>query len=392
MHASRTALGAWLAMSWILVPPCAHAAGPAPITTNVDPAFGGFGDVSIVASLPSLDPSGIAVTEGRIFLTFPRHAVDHAGPVLAELRDGKPVAFPSVAYAQATDAPPSQRLVSPHGMTTDSLGRIWVIDDGKVKGHPIPPGGAKVVGIDPRTGQIIASVVLDAALRPDSHMNDLRVDLTHGAKGTAFVADSSFGHDPALVVVDLATGRQRRILAGHHSIVADPHFMTVLDGRPRVKLDGRKPDYPSGGVDSITLSPDSKTLYYSPLAGRELYSLPTALAADFDATDAQLAEAVRDEGPKGTADGLATDPWGRIYTTAGDLDAVMRRNTDGSFDIVARDARFVWPDGIFADAHFVYVVLGQWSRLPGFNGGHDLRKPPYLVARIPITAPSSAHD
>jgi hypothetical protein len=52
---------------------------------------------------------------------------------------------------------------------------------------------------------------------PESHMNDLRVDLTHGAAGTAYVADSSFGTTPALVVVDIATGRERRVLGSHQS-------------------------------------------------------------------------------------------------------------------------------------------------------------------------------
>ncbi|WP_454622055.1 hypothetical protein [Bradyrhizobium cenepequi] len=29
--------------------------------------------------------------------------------------------------------------------------------------------------------------------------------------------------------------------------------------------------------------------------------------------------------------------------------------------------------------------LAQWNRLPGFNGGHDLRQPPYPLVRSPIT-------
>lgn len=54
--------------------------------------------------------------------------------------------------------------------------------------------------------------------------------------------------------------------------------------------------------------------------------------------------------------------------------------------VVARDARIVWPDGIFATAGHVYVTLGQWNRLPSFNGGKDLREPPYLLMRAPLEA------
>lgn len=137
----------------------------------------------------------------------------------------------------------------------------------------------------------------------------------------------------------------------------------------------------------MTLSADSSRLFYAPLSSDRLYSLPTALLADFAKDDAALAAAVRDEGEKGSADGLATDAWGRIYTTAGEQDAVFRRDLDGRFSLVARDPRFVWPDGIFADDRYVYVTLGQWTRLPRFNDEQDLRKPPFLVARMAIRPP-----
>lgn len=368
--------------------PDAHRAVAAPpvVTSNADAGFGAQGQVEIIARIPGPDPSGIAVTDGRLFLTFPRHDGDHDGPVFGEWKDGHLIPFPSATYAAARSGPPEKRLISPHGMTTDTQGRLWLIDDGKVKGQPIAPGGAKVVGIDPRSGAVFCSVVLKDALRPDSHMNDLRVDLTHGAQGTAFVTDSSFKGHPAIVVVDLASGRQRRVLEGTPSVMPDKGYQTVLDGRVLGMKPGH-PQFPASGVDGISLSGDGQRVLYAPLASRRLYSLPTAALADFSVPSEKLASMVVDEGEKGAADGLATDAWGRLYTTAADHDAVFRRNADGSFDLVASDPRFVWPDGIFADDRAVYVVLGQWTRLPQFHDGQDLRKPPFLVARMPITPP-----
>jgi sugar lactone lactonase YvrE len=358
----------------------------AQVVDNTDPGFGAQGAVEIVASIPSPDPSGIVVIGDRLFLGFPKHDGDHPGPVLAEWKGGRLVPYPSAAWAEASTGAPADRLISPHGLTLDAKDRLWVIDDGKIKGQPIPPGGAKLVGIDPASGKVFAKVLLDAATLPGSHLNDLRVDLTHGAQGTAFISDSSFDGHPALVVVDVATGRQRRVLAGDKSVVADSGFLTFLGGRP-LRADPANPTFPGGGVDAVTLSKDGDRLYYAPLSSHRLYSLPTALLADFAADDAALSRAVVDEGEKGSADGLATDPWGRIYTTAGEHDAIFRRNTDGSFDLIARDPRFVWPDGIFADSRYVYVTLGQWTRLPRLNNGQDLRKPPFLVARVPIPPP-----
>jgi sugar lactone lactonase YvrE len=288
--------------------------------------------------------------------------------------------------ASSTSGNPSERLVSIHGLTADTQGHLWAIDDGKVQGQPITPGGAKLLGFDPVSGRVIAKVILRDALLPGSHMNDLRIDLTHGAQGTAYISDSSFDGHPALVVVDIASGRQRRVLGDDPRIKADPGYQTVLDGHVLHQQPGH-PTFPGSGVDGVTLSPDSTRLYFAPLASRRLYSIPTALLADFTKDDAALAAAIHDDGEKGAADGLATDPWGRIYTTAADHDAVFRRDKDGHFDLIARDPRFVWPDGIFADGRYVYVVLGQWTRLPLFHDGQDLRKPPFLVARMAITAP-----
>lgn len=373
----------WLAGIGLLL---AGTAASAQVTDNHDPGFQPSGEVEIVASIPAPDPSGIAVAGGRLYLTFPKHDGDHPGPVLGEWKDGRLVPFPSAHWAEAATGDPAERLISPHGLTLDTRGRLWVIDDGKIKGQPIPPGGAKVVGIDPASGKVFANVILKDALLPGSHMNDLRVDLTHGEKGTAYISDSSFDGHPALVVVDIATGRQRRALANDKSIKADPGFLTFLGGKP-LRGDPRHPTFPYSGVDGVTLSKDSDRLYYAPLGSHRLYSLPTALIADFAADDAALARAVVDEGEKGSADGLATDAWGRIYTTAAEHDAVFRRNLDGSFDLIARDPRFVWPDGIFADDRYVYVTLGQWTRLPQFHDGQDQRKPPFLVARMAIRPP-----
>lgn len=371
----------------------AHAAPPASEATNRDHGIASSGPFEVVARFEGPGPSGIAVTHGRVFVGFPRHAVNHRGATLAELKDGRLYPYPDAAHSMPSDRPAAERLMSIHGMTTDTQGRLWAIDDGKLAGQPLVPGAAKVIGIDPATNRIFASIILHApALLPDSHMNDLRVDLTHGAQGTVYVTDSSFGMSPALVVVDIATGRQRRVLADHPSIKAERGFMAVVEGRPLVFDPPRHPPaFVWGGVDGITLSPDGETLYYSQLTGRRLYGIPTRLLSDFSKDDARLAAGIRDLGEKGVADGLASDAQGRIYTTNFEHDAIFRRNADGSFETMVHDPRVLSPDGIFVDGNMVYCTLGQWNRLGGLNGGHDLRVPPYYLIRFP-TDPAPAVD
>lgn len=357
-------------------------AGSSASAATLDRSLIPVGSIEQVAAFEGPGPSGIVVSpDGRTFVGFPRHAIDHPGMTLAERVNGRLVPYPSKGISEPSSLSDAQRLISVHGMTLDSQGRLWLIDDGKLAGHEgIQPGAAKIVGIDLKTNKIFASVVLKDALLQDSHMNDLRIDLTHGAQGTAYVADSSFGDKPAMVVVDLASGKQRRVLSTDPSIIAQKDFVTQLDGVP-MRYEGSKTVFPHGGVDSLALTPDGSRLYYSPLTSRHLWSLPTASLSDFALNDAALASQIRDEGEKVMTDGMDMDRQGRIYLTDAEHHQILRRWPDGHLEVVLRDPRLVWPDGLFVTEHYVYVTLGQWDRL-GKN--FDTRRPPYLLVRSSI--------
>lgn len=362
----------------------------APLGDTGDPSAIPAGSINVIGQFTDPGPSGVAVTpDKRIFISFPRHAQNHKDATLAEIIDGKRVPFPNKEMSLPSNLPLKDRLVSVHGIALDSKNNLWVIDDGKRAGiNGIPDGAAKVVGFNIHTHKVIASIPIHApSLLQDSHLNDLRIDLTHGAKGMAYITDSSFGTSPALVVVDLATGKQRRVLADHISTQPEKGFVAYLAGKPRL-YDPKHPSFPVGGADGITLSHDSKTLYYAPLTSRKLYSIPTDILADFQNNEDILAKNVKDLGEKGFADGLASDSQDRIYTTNGEHNSIWQRWPDGHMELIARDPRVDWPDGIAVQNNGIYVTAGQWERLAGFHHGKDLREPNYLLLYIPIpTAP-----
>ena len=97
----------------------------------------------------------------------------------------------------------------------------------------------------------------------------------------------------------------------------------------------------------------------------------------------QIEDAVKYEGERPACDGLAEDEKGNIYFGAFEQQSIIKRNTNGDFSLLSHDKdNFVWPDGLAYRNGYVYVTLGQWNRLPSFNDGKDLRKPPYLVVKI----------
>ncbi|MFT4155649.1 L-dopachrome tautomerase-related protein [Parafilimonas sp.] len=344
-------------------------------------------NVSFIAHInpPNPDPSGIALSKtGRIFLGFPRHADNHTQFALAELVNEQLIPFPDSSFIYPSAKPYKEWLVSPHGMYMDKNDVLWILDDGKRAGiQEIPEGAAKVVAIDINTKRIVHTLVIPAnVLSSNAHYNDLRVDLTHGAKGTVYIANSGFGERYSLVVIDVASGKTREVLLNQPSTSPESKFMAFLEGKPHV-ADMQKQTFPQGGADGIALSPDSKKLFWTAISSRNLYSINTDTLSNFSLDETTIEKAVMFEGQHPACDGLAEDDKGNIYFGAFEQQSIVKRTPDGECQLLAHNAaNFVWPDGLAYHGGYVYVTLGQWNRLAGFNNGKDLRKPPYLVAKI----------
>lgn len=350
------------------------AAQEAPVST--DHGARPSGNVTVIARFADAQPSGIAVLpDGALALSFPRSALDHRGPRLGHWSQGKLTPYP--------DAASQARFVSPLGMTIDARGRLWVLDEGVVAGSNAVPK-PHLFAIDPKSRRIVEDIALVGAPLPDGvAVNDVRVDPTHGKAGTVYISDISADH-PGIVVVDLAMRRARHVLTGAPQVSATPGFAMMVDGQ-LLRYDPARPNFAVGAIDGIVLSTDMTRLYWAPLAGRRLYSLPTALLADAAVSDADLRKAIRDEGEVGVMDGMAAGPDGSLYVTDVERHAIQRRWPDGHLSTVARDPRLIAPDSIALTPDAMYVTVGQWSRLPGFNGGRDRVERPWFVVKIART-------
>jgi sugar lactone lactonase YvrE len=288
--------------------------------------------------------TGVTVArDGRIFVNFPRWTEDSPVSVAEVLKDGSIRPFPDERWnawrnSRKDELDARSHWVCVQSVVADRQGNVWVLDAAAPGQGPVVPMGPKLVKIDPASGRVAQTVAFDETIAPQgSYLNDVRFspDGRH-----AYITDS--GAKGALVVVDLASGRSRRLLDGDPRTQPEKDVLVKADGQVLRRTDGRAVEF---AADGIALSPDGATLYWQAIKGRTLYGVPTAALTDATLTPAQLSTRVARVGDNGPADGLLIGRDGRLYVTAPEDDAVkVRDNVSAPLRVLVRDARLRWPD------------------------------------------------
>jgi sugar lactone lactonase YvrE len=349
-----------------------------------------IGAIELVATFNGAMPTGVSVAnDGRIFLNFPRWG-DDVEYTVAELRDGKTVAYPDAKinhYAEGDDA--AEKLVSVQSVVVDPSGeRLWILDTGSIQFGPIKPGGAKLIGVDLKSNQIVRKIIFPASVAlSTTYLNDVRFDLHRGSQGMAFITDSSSSGANGIIVVDLGSGESWRRLNDHPSTKADLSIVPIVEGEVlATRLLGKWPAKFAVGADGIAISPDGKTLYYCPLTSRHLYSVRVDALVDRSVSDPEVAATVRDLGEKGGAgDGLEADTQGGVYLSDYEHNSITRRDHDGLIETLVHDPRVLWPDTLsLASNGFLYFTVNQIERQGVFHEEHDYRKKPYALFRVKV--------
>jgi sugar lactone lactonase YvrE len=334
-------------------------------------------------------PVGVAVnSQGRIFVSYPRWE-DEVPYSIAELKGGQAVPYPDAALNAQPRPFDVNRFVGVQGLIVDGRDRLWVLDTGTYNLGPILNQQApKLVGIDTATNRVVKTIRFPAnVVLPDTYLNDLRVDLRQGQDGVAYITDSGAKSKGGLIMVDLGTGRSWRKLTGHKSVLAEPKFVPVVDGQPMyIRPRNGVAQFVNLSSDGIAISPDGATLYYTPLASRRLYSVPTAALRDEGLSDAQVSKQVQDLGEKGVSDGMGEDTAGNLYTTNYEQHAVLQRLPSGELKTLVQDPRLIWPDTLAIQGGYMYILSDQLNRQGGYHFGRDVRVKPYVLFRVKVNA------
>ena len=348
-----------LASALLLAAPVAHAA----------PAL-----VPVVTS--NLVLNGVTATKaGELFITYARQDKAH-GIEVGRLVNNAPVAFPNDSWnAWAPGRDGHNVFVWANALRIGPDGMLWVVDAGAPgPGKAQVPGGAKVVRLDPQTGEVKAIFPMDGAITPMSYVDDIRFNGDH-----AYLTDA--GKPGGVIVLDLRSGQVRRVLDNDPSTVAQK--AQTADGRALVDAQGRPVGF---NADQLEVSPDGRWFYYQPATG-PFYRIETRYLDDPALKDADIHAHVQLWARTGATGGTAMDASGVMYVSDLNRDAILRITPDGAITTLVQDPRLVWVDAMWIDDHGALLApAAQLDRTPGLNGGRDTVQYPVVIYSLQIGA------
>jgi len=213
--------------------------------------------------------------------------------------NGKSVLQPWPSY-QSQDANSPSGIKYVQSMEIDPQGRMWILDAGFLnlfveelfEWHTprlivVDIGSLKVLQVH--------EFPPDVAIPPESFLNDLVLDVH---SGYAYISDAR--QQGGIIVYEYDSNTSWRW--DDPTMHGEPLELRFCDGKV----------YPISptGQDGIALSPDTTELYYCPLAGTGLFSVPTAPLRTRSISSQDVA--CHGERPS-ISDGLAFDAVGNLY-------------------------------------------------------------------------------
>lgn len=318
-----------------------------------------------------MPPGNLAIApDGRMFMSV--H--EFYGPELRVVEvmpngDAKP--YPTEDWARAPSED-GDGLNGVLGLRVDREGVLWMLD-GQGENQT-----GRVVGWNTRTEQLHAIYYIGQPIaRPFSFLNDLAVDREHEA---IYISDTADHVNSALIVIDLTTGRARRVLEGSRFTKAEDTPM-VIDGR-EILLGG---DPAKIGVNPITVDPTNTWVYFAPMTSSSMYRVRTTDLLDESLSAAALEARVERYGDKPISDGSTVDAEGNVYITAMTDNAIGVTKADGAYEVLFQsDDGLPWPDGFaIGPDGYVYATVNELHRSPVLNGGEDASLGTYRIVRFP---------
>ncbi|MFB2662079.1 L-dopachrome tautomerase-related protein [Shewanella mangrovisoli] len=369
-----------LLMSQVLMAPQAMAQPSEQVIAQVQP--------EVYASLDGA-VGGISFTSTNR-LIFSYHPFYQPNIKVGELlANGKVTPFPNSDWQQCHD--PQGKPKDPDtclnwvlGLRTDNQDKVWLLDSGQAEPRIEP----KLVAWDTRKNQLDRIIHLPFPVSiPESQHNDFVISSRHQAIIIADegIATSPIGDKAALVVVDLTTGKSRRVLQGDNSVMPDLQRPLIIDSH---SAQPKRIDV-YVGADGIALDSAEHWFYFAPMNKDKVYRVAMEDLLNPDLSPQALSAKVETYADKPNNGGLSIDTANNLYLTEVGERAIgiIPANTR-QYQTYVYDKRMVWPDGVsFGKDGYLYSGAAQLPLSAALNHGKAENQPPYYIFRFkPLAA------
>lgn len=278
-----------------------------------------------VVSFKGIQVTGIGICEkGRMFVNFPRWRDGVPFSVVEVLKDGSHRAYPNNEmneWENGNEISPD-KFVCVQSVVAYQ-GKLYVLDTKN-------PSMKQVLDVptiyvfDLPTDTLYRTYKLADSTKQSSYTNDLRVD---DKAGKIYLTDSGA---PGLIVLDIESGENYRVLDGHPFTTAEVNHINA----------GGKGYDGTIHSDGIALDRKNDILYFHALTGYTLYGIPTSQLIS-GAVDEENIFRMKTPAP----DGMIMDEKGNLYM--GDLEhnAVVYLTPDRKeIHTLVEGGNISWPD------------------------------------------------
>jgi sugar lactone lactonase YvrE len=277
---------------------------------------------------------------------------------VAELVDGKPVPFPDASWNSWDGKGKPWGFACVQSVLVDDEDFLWVLDPANPLFRGVLPQGPVLYRFRISDRTLAATYRFPrGSFVGSSYLNDVRVDTR---RKVAYLTDSGAG---AIVVLDLATGRARRLLADAAATQAQ---------RTAIFVGGRS-WHAVVHADGVALDPAGEWLWFAALTGDDLFRVATSDLLDASLPRAELEARVKLVRRVGPTDGMLFGRNGRLYLGGLESSAVLELAPPDRLRTVVADPRIRWADSFAEDsAGNLYFTTSQIHLPPSERGPYEL--------------------